>query len=227
MPVQGIPATEYPPKERQPKECKSNQKVHRSEESGRFFKNPSFDHGCLFPSHLRVDYPMSRSPGSRRYDPCDQKELQGRPRRHPSRQNHPPFFQALPLGIPSLGTPGQPCPPARCQAPVGSPMDLDLLAIPAPPARCQAPLGSPADLDLLAIPAPPARCQAPVASPEDLDLLAIAAPPARCQAPLGSPEDLDLLAFPAPPARCQAPLGSPADLDLLAIPAPLKGARHL
>ena len=40
-------------------------------------------------------------------------------------------------------------------------MDLDLLAISAPPARCQAPVGSPEDLDLLAFPAPPARCQAP------------------------------------------------------------------
>jgi len=99
------------PRECPPKECKSNQKVHRSEESGRFFKIPHFDHGCLFPSHLRVDYPMSRSQGSRRCDQCDQKELQGRPRRHPSRQNHPPFFQAPPLGIPSLGTPGQPWPP--------------------------------------------------------------------------------------------------------------------
>jgi hypothetical protein len=110
-------------------------------------------------------------------------------------------------------------PSARCQAPFGSPEDLDLLAIPAPPARCQAPFGSPADLDLLAIPATPTRCQAPVGSPEDLDLLAIPAPPARCQAPFGSPADLDLLAIPAPPARCQAPFGSPADLDLLAIPA--------
>jgi len=62
-------------------------------------------------------------------------------------------------------------------------MDLDLLAIPAPPARCQAPVGSPEDLDLLAFPAPPARCQAPVGSPEDLDLLAFPAPPERCQAP--------------------------------------------
>ena len=130
-------------------------------------------------------------------------------------------------------------PSARCQAPLGSPADLDLLAIPATPVRCQAPfgscqapLGSPADLDLLAIPtapnrcqAPfgslaipttPTRCQAPFGSPADLDLLAIPATPTRCQAPFGSPADLDLLAIPTTPTRCQAPFGSPADLDLLA-----------
>ena len=109
-------------------------------------------------------------------------------------------------------------PSARCQAPLGSPADLDLLAIPATPIRCQAPFGSPADLDLLAIPATPTRCQAPFGSPADLDLLAIPATPIRCQAPLGSPADLDLLAIPTTPTRCQAPFGSPVDLDLLAIP---------
>jgi hypothetical protein len=114
----------------------------------------------------------------------------------------------------------------RLQAPLGSPANLDLLAIPATPTRCQAPLGSSEDLDLLAIPATPTRCQAPLGSPEDLDLLAISNVPARCQAPVGSqapvesPEDLDLLAIPAPRARCQAPVGSPEDFDLLAIPAP-------
>ena len=110
-------------------------------------------------------------------------------------------------------------PSARCQAPLGSPADLDLLAIPATPIRCQAPFGSPADLDLLANVATPARCQAPFGSPADLDLLAIPTTPTRCQAPFGSPADLDLLAIPATPHRCQAPFGSPADLDLLAISA--------
>ena len=110
-------------------------------------------------------------------------------------------------------------PSARCQAPLGSPADLDLLAIPATPIRCQAPFGSPADLDLLANVATPARCQAPFGSPADLDLLAIPTTPTRCQAPFGSPADLDLLAIPATPIRCQAPFGSPADLDLLAISA--------
>ena len=74
-----------------------------------------------------------------------------------------------------------------------------------PPARCQAPFGSPADLDLLAIPAASTRCQAPFGSPADLDLLAIPATSTRCQAPLGSPADLDLLAIPAASTRCQAP----------------------
>ena len=110
-------------------------------------------------------------------------------------------------------------PSARCQAPLGSPADLDLLANFATPARCQAPFGSPADLDLLAIPTTPTRCQAPFGSPADLDLIANFATPARCQAPFDSPADLDLLAIPATPTRCQAPFGSPADLDLLAIPA--------
>ena len=53
-------------------------------------------------------------------------------------------------------------PSARCQAPLGSPADLDLLAIPATPTRCQAPFGSPADLD----PVDPAR-RAP-AKPRDV-----------------------------------------------------------
>jgi len=147
---------------------------------------------------------LDRGPCSRRCDQCDQKELRGRPMRHPSRQNHPPFFQALPQGIPPLGTPGQPWPPQ------GARHQLDPLWT----SIC------------LQYPPPQLGARHPLAPPKTSICLQFPPPQLGARHRLTPPRTSICLQFPPPQLGARHRLDPPKTSICLQFPDPEQGARH-